>query len=62
MGLLINVLIGAVVALIFYFVATALVTFSHSVLIFGLIALVLFVVIAFGTSRYYGRSRPPAAY
>jgi hypothetical protein len=32
------------------------------VLIFGLIALVLFVVIAFGTSRYYGRSRPPAAY
>jgi hypothetical protein len=48
MGLLIAVLIAAVVALVFYFVATALVVFSHSALIFGLIALLIFVVLAFG--------------
>lgn len=48
MGLLIRVLIAAAVALVFFFVATALVTFAHSALIFGLVALVLFLVIAFG--------------
>lgn len=48
MGLLINVLIAAVVALIFFWVMTALVTFSHSVVIFGLVAAVIFLGLAFG--------------
>lgn len=57
MGLLINVLVAAAVALIFYFVATALVTFAHSVLIFGLIALVIFVALAFGGVNTVRRGR-----
>lgn len=61
MGLIINVCIAAVVALIVYFVATALVVFSHSTLIFGLVALVIFLVIAFGSGQapVYGRWRRP---
>lgn len=48
MSLLFSVLIGAVVAIVFYVVATSLVTFAHSALVFGLVALIIFVVIAFG--------------
>lgn len=55
MGLLLAVLIGAVVAIIFYVVATTLVTFAHSTLIFGLIALIIFIAIAFSG---YNRSQP----
>ena len=64
MNVIINVVIGAVVAVIFYAVATALVVFNHSTLIFGLIALVIFLWIGFGgaaapiTSRW---NRPPPA-
>lgn len=63
MPLLINVLIAAVVALIFYFIATALVVFAHSTLIFGLVALVIFLVLAFGgggVSTWRGRRGPVA--
>lgn len=62
--MIINVLIGAIVAIIFYVVATALVHFQHSPLIFGLIAVLIFVVLAFGNGVTYARSnwrRPPSA-
>ncbi len=51
---LISLVIGAIAALIFYAVATALVTFAHSALIFGLVALLIFLALAFG-----GRTRVP---
>ena len=54
MGLLIHVLIAAIVALIVYFVATALV--HGFTLIIGLVCLVIFLVIAFGS--YSGRFGP----
>lgn len=58
MGLLINILIAAAVALIIYFVATALI--GHA-LIVGLVCLVIFLAIAFGGHTYYpaGRRRGP---
>lgn len=60
MGLLIQVLIAGAIALIIYFVATALV--GHA-LIVGLICLVIFLIIAFGggggTPVYARRRRPP---
>ena len=50
MGLLIHVLIAAIVALIVYFVATALI--HGFVLIIGLVCLVIFLAVAFGP--WYG--------
>jgi hypothetical protein len=50
MGLLIQVLIAAVVAVIVYVVATALI--GHA-LIVGLVCLVIFLLIAFGGNHYY---------
>lgn len=59
MGLLVSVLIGAVVALVFYWVATTLIVFAHSATIFGLIAFVIFLVVAFeGRGLYAGRRVP----
>lgn len=43
-----GVLIGLLIAVIFYLVATAIIVFSHSTLIFGLIALLIFLAFAFG--------------
>lgn len=48
MGLLIQVLIAAVIALVVYFVATALI--GHA-LIVGLVCLVIFLIVAFGSYR-----------
>lgn len=50
---LVNILIAAVVAIIFYVIATWLVVFPHSVLVFGLIALVIFLVIASGRAAIH---------
>ena len=46
-------IIGAIVALIFFVVATALLVFNHSALLFGLIAILLWLVITF---NYRGRA------
>lgn len=40
-------IIGAVVAIIFYVVATSLIVFAHSVLLFGLIALLIWLAFTF---------------
>lgn len=62
MGLLINVLIAAVVALIVYFIATAFIHFAGAALIIGLICLVIFLVLAFGGGGVgTWRRRPPVA-
>jgi hypothetical protein len=47
--------IGLVLAVIFYLVATALVAFAHSALIFGLIALCIWAAFTFGWAGWYGR-------
>lgn len=44
----INVLLGLLVAVVVYIVATALIVFAHSTLVFGLVAVLIFVAIAFG--------------
>jgi hypothetical protein len=60
---LINVLIAAVIAVIVFVVLQALVTFHHSHLIWGLVAVALFLVLAFGGGKagyvgaYRGRTR-----
>jgi hypothetical protein len=54
MGLLIQVLVAAVVALIVYFVAVSLI--GHA-LIVGLVCLVIFLLIAFGSGRVYAGRR-----
>lgn len=45
----INVLLGLLVAVVVYIVATALIVFPHSTLVFGLVAVLIFVAIAFGS-------------
>jgi len=45
---LIGCIIGLIVAVIFYVVATALVVFNHSTLVFGLIALLIWLAFTFG--------------
>lgn len=53
-------IIGAILAVIFYFVATALVAFQHSPLIFGLVALLIWAVFTFGYSgRGFGSRNMP---
>ena len=49
-------IIGAILALIFYAVATALVVVAHSALIFGLVALLIWAALSFG---YHGRGIGP---
>lgn len=44
---IVSVLIGLLAAVIFYVVATALIAFAHSPLVFGLIAVLIFFLIAF---------------
>jgi hypothetical protein len=60
MGLLINILIAAVIALVIYFVAVALI--GHATIV-GLVCLLIFLLIAFaGYQRggfYNRRSGPP---
>jgi hypothetical protein len=53
-------IIGAVLAIIFFVVATALIAFSHSALVFGLIALLIWGAFTFGYSggrSYFGGPR-----
>lgn len=63
MRLLFALLVGALAGLIFYWVATALVTFNHSNLIFGLVGLAIFVYIGFFSGITFptrrGRGGPP---
>lgn len=40
-------IVGAVLALVFYIVATALVVFAHSALVFGLIAVLIWLACTF---------------
>jgi hypothetical protein len=51
MSLLIHVLIAAVVAIVAYVVLTTLLSFPSSGLIFGLLCVLIFLVIAFGSGR-----------
>lgn len=44
---LVGFVVGAVVAIIFYVVATSLIAFSHSTLVFGLIALLIWLAFTF---------------
>lgn len=48
---IIGLIVGAVVAIIVYVVATALVVFQHSTLVFGLVALLIWAAITFGYPR-----------
>lgn len=41
-------IVGAILALVFYLVATALVVFAHSALVFGLVALLIWGAFTFG--------------
>jgi hypothetical protein len=47
---LIGCIIGLIVAVIFYVVATALVVFNQSTLVFGLVALLIWLAFTFGYS------------
>lgn len=49
-------IVGAILAIIFYVVATSLVVFAHSALVFGLIALLIWGACTF---RYPGNPRVP---
>lgn len=40
-------IVGAVLAIVFYVVATALVTFAHSTLVFGLLAVLIWLALTF---------------
>lgn len=55
---IIGFVIGAILALIFYGVATALVAFQNSSLVFGLVALLIWAAFTFG---YAGRGIGPRA-
>ena len=43
---LIGILVGALVALVVYFVGTAITSFAHESLVWGVIAIILWIVIA----------------
>lgn len=43
-----GILVGLIIAAIFYVIATAVIVFAHSALIFGLIAVLIFLAFAFG--------------
>lgn len=61
MSLIFRVVVGLVVAVIIYVVLTAFIVFNHSTLVFGLIALVIFLGIVFAWDGNYRRTRggPP---
>ena len=44
---IVSVVLGLLAAVIFFIVATALIAFPHSVLLFALVALVIFFLVAF---------------
>lgn len=48
---IISLLLGLIAAVIVFVVLTALVAFPHSVLVFGLVAVVVFLAIAFSGAR-----------
>lgn len=58
---LVGFIVGAVVAIIFYVVATALVVFRHSDLVFGLLALLIWAAFTFGYAGASTRWRGPRA-
>lgn len=60
---IVGFIVGAAVALIGYAVATALITFRHSDLVFGVIAILIWAYLTFnwpGPGIGSGRRTPPA--
>lgn len=49
-------IVGAVLGIIFYVVATALIVFNHSDLVFGLLALLIWMACTFNWSGFNVRS------
>lgn len=45
-------IVGAILAIIFYVVATALIVFAHSTLVFGLIAVLIWLAVTFNWSGF----------
>lgn len=45
-------IVGAILAIIFFVVATALVAFAHSTLVFGLIAVLIWLAVTFNWSGF----------
>jgi hypothetical protein len=45
-------IVGAIIAIVFYVVATALVVFAHSALVFGLIAILIWLALTFNWSGF----------
>lgn len=50
-------IVGAILALIFYVVATAIVVFNHSDLVFGLVALLIWGFFTFAWGGTFGARR-----
>jgi len=53
MGSILNILIGLLVAAIVFLVGTALISFDHSRILFGILAVIAFLVIASGRVRSF---------
>jgi uncharacterized protein YacL len=51
----VGIILGLLVAVVFYVVATAIIVFPHSALVFGLVALLIFLALAFGGVNLRGR-------
>lgn len=57
MALLMRVAVGIIAAAIVYLICTAVIHFAHSHLIFGLLALAILLLAAFGSGTRWGGPR-----
>jgi predicted RND superfamily exporter protein len=51
---IVGVIIGLIVAIVFYVIATAVIVFAHSTLVLGLVALLIFLAFALGHAGFNG--------